>query len=180
MIDINKNIIIKIFTDRISELCKSAKRPQCNPNFINKLGERSNTVFSKLESWSSNVGPIWNPYFKATWRRAVPNGYLATLEKNKINANKTLWSYSPLYRLQSLWTCFRAWCICASMSPKGTPDFMRIVFSHPDTVDRTTGLWGWIKLNKRVLFSRSPPLFLDNIFIQSTHNTRPSSWEYSW
>ena len=50
LIDINKNIIIKIFTDRISELCKSTKRPQCNPNFINKLGERSNTVFSKLES----------------------------------------------------------------------------------------------------------------------------------
>ena len=50
LIDINKNIIIKIFTDRIFELCKSAKRPQCNPNFMNKIGERSNTAFSKLES----------------------------------------------------------------------------------------------------------------------------------
>ena len=50
------------------------------------------TLTHEAETWS----PIWNPYFKTTKRRVVPKSYLATLDKNKINANKILWKYSAL------------------------------------------------------------------------------------
>ena len=43
--------------------------------------------------------------------------------------------------------------------PVSTPDFMRIVFSHPDIEEETTGLWGRIKLNKSWEYS-SPDLHL--------------------
>ena len=36
--------------DAIFEIRKSAKRPQCNSNFMNKIGGGSNTEFSKLDS----------------------------------------------------------------------------------------------------------------------------------
>ena len=44
-------------------------------------------------------------------------------------------------------------------APVSTPDFIRMLFSHPDIVEKTIGLWGWIKLKKfRSAFFRPPPL----------------------
>ena len=45
---------------RIFELRKGTKRPQCNSNFMNKIGGRSNTVFSSLDMWNSTWSPIRN------------------------------------------------------------------------------------------------------------------------
>ena len=61
-----------------------------------------------------------------------------------------------------------------------TPDFMRIVFSHPDIVEETTGLWGWIKLNKNWECS-SPDLHLSvqEIYPSKVLTMEMLSW-YSW
>ena len=39
--------------DQIFELRKGAKHPQCNSNFMNKIGGRSNTEFSNLAKWKT-------------------------------------------------------------------------------------------------------------------------------
>ena len=49
------NLGIEIF-----ELRKAAKRPQCNSNFMNKIGGRRNTEFSNLGSLSRTWSPIRN------------------------------------------------------------------------------------------------------------------------
>ena len=50
-----RNSLYKPFCDPLSfqktfELRKDAKRPQSNSNFMNKIGGRSNTEFSNLDS----------------------------------------------------------------------------------------------------------------------------------
>ena len=52
------NTRVKIF-----ELCKDTKRPQDNSNFMNKIGGRSNTAFSKLDSLILTWSPILLPSF---------------------------------------------------------------------------------------------------------------------
>ena len=47
------NTLLKIF-----ELCKGAERPQYNSNFMNEIGGRSNTAFSKLDTLISKWNPI--------------------------------------------------------------------------------------------------------------------------
>ena len=52
------NTQVKIF-----ESCKGAKRRQYNSNFMNKIGGRSNTAFSKLDSLIPTWSPILLPSF---------------------------------------------------------------------------------------------------------------------
>ena len=53
-------------SDQIFELGEGAKRLQCNSNFINKIGERSNATSSNLTREAETWCPNCNSYFRTT------------------------------------------------------------------------------------------------------------------
>ena len=65
--------------------------------------------------------------------------------------------------------------------PVSTPDFMRMVFSHPDIEEETNGLWGGIKLNKSWEYSSSDlHLSVRTMYSSKVLKTqRLLSWVYS-